>query len=65
LAFTIGAPRAEVDFLDTCRRKRHTAVYDQVGAISDQEATEMIGLAKRLRLEVGKWLRKNHLKLVQ
>ncbi len=34
LEFTVGLSRDEVDFLDHCRRKRHRAVYEQIGAIS-------------------------------
>jgi hypothetical protein len=60
LRFTIGLSQQEVDFLDSCRRKRHTAVYEQVGAISDREADEMIELARRLRAEVRSWIRKEH-----
>jgi hypothetical protein len=60
LAFTVGLDPKEVNFLDQCRRKRHVAFYDQVGAISDQEANEMIALSKRLRRIVEDWLRRQH-----
>ena len=60
LEFTIGLEAREVAFLDACRRKRHTAVYDRVGAISDQEADEMISSAKRLRGQVGVWIDREH-----
>ena len=65
LAFTVGLDREEVDLLDRCRRKRHIAVYDRVGAISDQEAGEMIDLATRLRKVVQDWLRWEHRQLLQ
>ncbi len=42
LAFTLGADDSMVSFLDRCRRKRHAAVYDQVGMVSDHEADEMV-----------------------
>jgi hypothetical protein len=64
LAFTVGLDAKLVDFLDRCRRKRHAAGYDQVGAISDQEAGEMISSAQRLRKLVGAWLRSKHPELV-
>jgi hypothetical protein len=32
LAFTLGLERRAIDFFDVCRRKRHSNVYDQVGA---------------------------------
>jgi len=60
LEFTVGLDKQTIDFLDTCRRKRHVAVYEQVGAVSDQEAQEMIELAKELRLAVEKWLKQHY-----
>jgi hypothetical protein len=60
LAFTLGLDRRQVDFFDLCRRKRHSNVYDQVGAISEQEATEMVEFAKTLRDRVQSWLKQNH-----
>jgi len=49
LEFTVGLPKTEVRLLDMFRRKRHVAVYEQVGAISTREADEMIEMAKELR----------------
>jgi len=60
LAFTVGLERRDVDFLDLCRRKRHSNVYDQVGAISEQEADEMVAFAKNLRNQLVAWLHHNH-----
>ncbi len=60
LAWTVGLPLGEVALLDLCRRKRHTNVYEQIGAISDQEAAEMIGVAQRLQKQVIAWLRRQH-----
>ncbi len=57
LSWTVGIGTSEVALLDLCRRKRHTNVYEQVGATSDQEADEMIALAIRLRTQVLDWLR--------
>ena len=64
LAWTIGLKPNEVALLDLCRRKRHTNVYDQVGAISDQEADEMLESAKRLRTQTMSWLKKRFRKLL-
>jgi hypothetical protein len=64
LEFTVGLGKKEIGFFDTCRRKRHTKVYEQVGAISDQEAGEMIQLAKRLRQRVEDWIREEHAELL-
>jgi hypothetical protein len=60
LAFTLGLERREIDFLDLCRRKRHSNVYDQVGAVSEQEADEMIAFTTTLRKQVAAWLQNNH-----
>lgn len=65
LAFTVGLSQQEVDFLDTCRRKRHLAVYEQVGAISDQEAKELIDFAILLRKRVEVWIRSRSPMLLQ
>lgn len=65
LAFTIELDADDVDLLDRCRRKRHVAVYEQVGAISDQEAEEMIELAKRIGERVTQWLRDEHPHLLE
>jgi hypothetical protein len=37
-----------VSYLDRMRRKRHQAVYDQVGVISDAEATAPLARAEEL-----------------
>jgi hypothetical protein len=63
LRFTLGLAQAEVDLLDACRRKRHLAVYEQVGAISDREADEMIALAMQLQKRARDWIRTNHREL--
>lgn len=60
LEFTLGLDRSKVAFLDHCRRKRHTAVYEQAGAISDQEASEMLQAAKELRRAVAEWIQGRH-----
>ncbi len=64
LAFTVGLDEKTVALLDRCRRKRHTAVYDQIGAISDHEADEMIAMAKRLLGLIEAWLHQHHPGLV-
>jgi hypothetical protein len=60
LEFVANIDENTVSFLDRCRRKRHAAVYDQVGAISDQEAKEMRAAAIRLRTTIGSWLLDEH-----
>jgi hypothetical protein len=66
LAFTVyQQDRTWVDFLDVCRRKRHAAVYEQVGGISAQESGEMVALAKRMRVDIPAWIKKHHPQLLK
>jgi hypothetical protein len=64
LAFTIGASTDLVDQFDGFRKKRNISDYERAGAVSDQEAKEMLILAKRLRETVTTWLKNNHPELV-
>jgi len=64
LAFTLGSENALVIQFEQFRKKRNIGGYERAGTISDQEAREMIALAKRLRGEVQAWLKTNHPKLV-
>jgi hypothetical protein len=64
LAFTAGVNEKTVSFLDRCRRKRHAAVYDQIGLVSDHEAEEMATTAARLRELISSWLGEQHPELI-
>lgn len=64
LTFTVGLEAHKVSLLDRCRRKRNTAVYEQIGMISDQEASEMTELAKELRRTLEAWLQRHHGRLL-
>jgi len=65
LAHTIGADQALILTLDQFRKKRNITGYERAGGVSEQEAKEMLALAKRLRQEVEQWLRVNHPQLIQ
>jgi len=60
LTHTIGSEESTVRLLDRFRKKRNVAEYDAVGTISEQEATEMLDLARSLRQRVEDWLRRTH-----
>lgn len=60
LSFTIGVPRSLIAQLDQFRKKRNMDAYDRAGAVSDQEASEMVLFAQDLRKQVEAWIRKNH-----
>ncbi len=64
LSFTIGASTDLVDQLDSFRKKRNISDYERAGAVSEQEAREMLALAKSLRETVRAWLKKNHPELI-
>lgn len=57
LSFTLETEPAIIDLLDKFRKKRNISDYERVGMVSEQEAEEMIALAKQLRNDVELWLR--------
>jgi len=65
LAHTIGAASDVVAQLDRFRKKRNVGGYERAGAVSEQEAREMIALARRLRREAEEWLRARHPDLLE
>jgi len=56
LALTIGAPSSLVARFDLFRKKRNLGGYERAGTISDQEAQEMITLAREIDSSVRRWL---------
>ena len=60
LGFTIGLEARLITQFDRFRKKRNLSAYEQSGAVSEQEATEMTVLARDLRSRVQEWLTKNH-----
>jgi hypothetical protein len=64
LALTIGAESSLVRKFDAFRKKRNIGEYERIGMVSDQEATEMVALAQRIRQEVTDWLQSHHSELV-
>jgi HEPN domain-containing protein len=60
LAFTIEADPATIRQLDKFREKRNISDYERAGLVTEQEAEEMIALAKQLRDDVEQWLRAHY-----
>jgi hypothetical protein len=60
LVYTIGATPGMVQLFDRFRKKRNIGGYERAGLISDQEAAEMLELAKKIRNDVEEWLRTTH-----
>ncbi len=46
--------------LDRFRKKRNIGGYERAGAVSDQEAAEMLALAMRVRHDVVAWIEMEH-----
>lgn len=65
LVLTVNAESDLVVQFDGFRKKRNISDYERVGAVSIQEAGEMLALAKSLRQRVGEWLRNNHPELLE
>jgi len=64
LEYTPGWDTDAVSALDTFRKKRHAAGYERAGAISEQEAREMLRIAQKLRQDVEARLAEHHPDLV-
>jgi hypothetical protein len=64
LEYTIGADPVLIAQLDQFRKKRNISGYERPGAVSDQEASEMLSLAQRLRCDVEEWIRTNRPELL-
>lgn len=60
LALTIGANAPAVALLDLFRKKRNLGEYQRAGVASQQEADEMVALAKRLRSDTEAWIKEKH-----
>ncbi len=60
LAFTIKTNPATIKLLDKFRQKRNISDYERAGLVTEQEAEEMIALAKQLRDDVEQWLRAHY-----
>jgi hypothetical protein len=60
LAYTVKADESLIAQLDKFRKKRNIGSYERAGAVSEQEAKEMVALAKNLKDKVEEWFKKNH-----
>ena len=65
LAFTIKTDPDTIKQLDKFREKRNISSYERAGLVTEEEAEEMIALAKKLRHNVERWLRVHHPQLAR
>jgi len=56
--------KADVEYLEVCRKKRNIIEYELPGSVSDGDAAELVKFVVELRAGVLKWLRKNHRELL-
>jgi hypothetical protein len=60
LIYTMRVNPQRVAQLQSFRKKRNISDYERAGGVSQQEAGELIGLAKNLRDDLVSWLAANH-----
>jgi hypothetical protein len=60
LSFTLQPEERIIRRLNKLRRKRNISDYERPGTVSNQEAQEMVELAKLIRRKVEEWIRDNH-----
>ena len=48
------------DYLDACRKKRHTVEYEYAGGATERDVRELVAFVRELRDEVTEWLGANH-----
>ena len=53
-----------IALLQGYRKKRNTSDYERAGGVSQQEANEIVRLAKDLRKDLMAWLAANHPDLI-
>lgn len=59
-----GSKAEDTKYLDTCRKRRNIVEYEQIGAVTDQDADELIDFVKEFEAEVKNWLKENHPELI-
>ena len=64
LSFTLELDTKIINQLNAFRRKRNITDYERVGMASEQEIKSLVTLAKKLRVMVVEWLKKNHPELI-
>ena len=60
LAYTMNVGAQRIAQLQSYRKKRNISDYERAGGVSQQEANEIVSLAKDLRNDLIAWLTANH-----
>ena len=57
--------RADVEYLEVCRKKRNVIEYDAPGTVTVRDATELVAFVVELRDRVLAWLGERHAELLE
>ncbi|MEX2561373.1 MAG: hypothetical protein WD403_15730 [Pirellulales bacterium] len=61
LRYTLGAPWSTVaDHIERCSRLKGQVVYEEIGVVSEEEASDLLDAVKQLRSDVIDWLKMHH-----
>jgi len=60
LSFTLQLEERIIRRLNKLRLKRNVSAYERPGMVTEQEAQEMVELAKLIRQQVEEWIRNNY-----
>ena len=64
LRHTLGKHWSQTaDHIERCSRLRGQAIYERFGVVSEEDAQDLIAMARDLRADVIKWLKSDHPKL--
>jgi hypothetical protein len=65
LGLILGPDRkADVEYLEVCRRKRNAIEYEAAGTVTDRDAQELVSFIVDLRDRVLAWLEEHHPELL-
>jgi len=66
LQWTLGGEhRADIEYLEACRRKRNIIEYEVPGAATEENARELIDFVAHFKTIVMDWLSKKHPQLLK
>ena len=65
LAFTLQLDEPIIRTLHKLCRKRHISDYERPGTVTEQEAQDMVELAKLVRRQAEEWIRDKHKELAR
>ena len=66
LSLILGPDRkADVEYLEVCRKKRNIIEYDSPGSVSETDAAELVRFVVELRTGVLRWLDEDHRELLE